>query len=265
MTDGEALLAAVIDNPDDDAVRLVYADWLEDEGDRARAEFIRTQIEREGLAEGDPRWSVLKARETELLTWHAQDWQRHLPERARGGDLHWITDSDSEWYGFRRGFIQGAAASSVDDFFTNTVAHFALDPITHLYMRYEDGKQGRLNRLATSPEFMQLVGLRFGHYELGDPGVIDLCRLPRMPRLRRLWLGKNQVGDRGLKALARWPGLGTVEDLNLGYNDFQSQGIKALIASPYLTKLKQLNLRDLSITLKTKKALQDRFGGVVEV
>ena len=46
MTDGEALLKAIIDDPHDDLPRLAYADWLEEHGgevERARAEFIRVQ------------------------------------------------------------------------------------------------------------------------------------------------------------------------------------------------------------------------------
>ncbi len=44
--DGKHLLRAIIADPADDAVRLVYADWLEEQGDEgssARAEFIRLQ------------------------------------------------------------------------------------------------------------------------------------------------------------------------------------------------------------------------------
>jgi uncharacterized protein (TIGR02996 family) len=45
----QGLLADIIDNPDDDTPRLVYADWMEEKGDPARAELIRTQIERTRL------------------------------------------------------------------------------------------------------------------------------------------------------------------------------------------------------------------------
>jgi uncharacterized protein (TIGR02996 family) len=45
VTDRADLLAAILANPDDDNVRLVYADWLQEHGDDARAEFIRVQIE----------------------------------------------------------------------------------------------------------------------------------------------------------------------------------------------------------------------------
>jgi uncharacterized protein (TIGR02996 family) len=43
----QALLRTIFDNPDDDAPRLVYADWLEERGDldnTARAHLIRRQI-----------------------------------------------------------------------------------------------------------------------------------------------------------------------------------------------------------------------------
>lgn len=43
MTDEAALLAAVLNNPDDDAPRLIYADWLDEQGECDRAEFIRVQ------------------------------------------------------------------------------------------------------------------------------------------------------------------------------------------------------------------------------
>ncbi len=45
MTDRDALLRAICENPDDDAPRLIYADWLDEHGDPRQAEFIRVQIE----------------------------------------------------------------------------------------------------------------------------------------------------------------------------------------------------------------------------
>jgi uncharacterized protein (TIGR02996 family) len=44
MSGHQAFQAEIIANPDDDGARLVYADWLEDNGDPNRAEFIRAQI-----------------------------------------------------------------------------------------------------------------------------------------------------------------------------------------------------------------------------
>ncbi|MBL8866504.1 MAG: TIGR02996 domain-containing protein, partial [Planctomycetia bacterium] len=45
MSDHDALLLAILDNPDDDAPRLVFADYVQESGDEDRAAFIRDQIE----------------------------------------------------------------------------------------------------------------------------------------------------------------------------------------------------------------------------
>jgi uncharacterized protein (TIGR02996 family) len=45
MGDGEALLRAILDQPKEETPRLVYADWLEENGQPERAEFIRVQVE----------------------------------------------------------------------------------------------------------------------------------------------------------------------------------------------------------------------------
>jgi uncharacterized protein (TIGR02996 family) len=44
VTPDEGLLAAICADPDQDAPRLVYADWLEETGREARAEFVRLQL-----------------------------------------------------------------------------------------------------------------------------------------------------------------------------------------------------------------------------
>jgi uncharacterized protein (TIGR02996 family) len=45
MTERDAFLREILDHPDDDATRLRFADWLEENGEPARAEFIRVQCE----------------------------------------------------------------------------------------------------------------------------------------------------------------------------------------------------------------------------
>lgn len=62
-------LAEIIANPDEDAPRLVYADWLQENGDPL-AEFIRVQC---AIVNGDNRIG-LRDKEYELLESHASDW-----------------------------------------------------------------------------------------------------------------------------------------------------------------------------------------------
>lgn len=44
----QALIAAVLADPDDDAPRLIYADWLDERGECDYAEFIR-EVVRSGV------------------------------------------------------------------------------------------------------------------------------------------------------------------------------------------------------------------------
>src|SRR3954454_1972729 len=94
MTGGEALLRAIIEAPGDDTPRLVYADWLDEHDDPARAEFIRAQCSLDKMADDDPRRPALREREQDLLRQYGWVWAE---------ELGWQV---SEW-AYRRGFIEG--------------------------------------------------------------------------------------------------------------------------------------------------------------
>ena len=86
MTHDEVFLRDVIAHPDDDAPRLICADWLQDHGDPARAEFIRTQIERANASTDAIRRATLGERERQLLGEHELRWTaplHGLVQRAR--------------------------------------------------------------------------------------------------------------------------------------------------------------------------------------
>ncbi len=57
MIDRDCLLSAILESPADDLPRLVCADWLEENGEPERAEFIRVQIEIVRLEAIVSRWS----------------------------------------------------------------------------------------------------------------------------------------------------------------------------------------------------------------
>ena len=67
--DEEAFLFEIAANPDSDAPRLVFADWLEERGD-PRSEFIRIQCELATMADNDDRRWDLKSREEAILRKH---------------------------------------------------------------------------------------------------------------------------------------------------------------------------------------------------
>src|SRR5207244_4436457 len=63
---------AVIDNPADDTVRLVYADWLDEHDDPDRAEFIRGQVRLSGMEPWDDGYAALDIRCRQLERAHPQ-------------------------------------------------------------------------------------------------------------------------------------------------------------------------------------------------
>lgn len=86
----QAFLEDIARNPDDDAPRLIYADWLEDNGNPERAELIRLQIENAGK----------DAKEMGTLVWKRM---RELEKKFfKGPDLVKLGNPISE-----RGFING--------------------------------------------------------------------------------------------------------------------------------------------------------------
>jgi uncharacterized protein (TIGR02996 family) len=93
MTYDDAFLQSILENPDDDGLRLIYADWLDERGD-SRGEFIRVQCELARLPESDPRRSELEARERALLLASGKEW---------AGPLVGLTRS----WTYRRGFVEG--------------------------------------------------------------------------------------------------------------------------------------------------------------
>lgn len=86
----QAFLEDVLANPGDDVVRLIFADWLEDNGDEARAKFVRAQIALANMPSGVacvkhlvsyqscPQCCVQRRRERSLLLAHGHDWTMAL-------------------------------------------------------------------------------------------------------------------------------------------------------------------------------------------
>lgn len=116
MIDHPGFLADILENPEDDVPRLIYADWLQDNGQPQRAEFIRVQIELSKLGSNfrSTATDQLLAREKKLwgylpalvgIMWDFKEalpgWAVLLPRDGGNG----LTDS-FPWAIVRRGFIQ---------------------------------------------------------------------------------------------------------------------------------------------------------------
>jgi len=78
MSPEKGFLDAIHREPDEPAHRLVYADWLDEQGDARRAEFLRLEVRRR---RGDDDRAIL-ARLRELLPEIGADWAAFLDRAA---------------------------------------------------------------------------------------------------------------------------------------------------------------------------------------
>jgi uncharacterized protein (TIGR02996 family) len=174
VSDFAALLAAVIAAPDEDDPRLVMADWYDENGDHARAEFIRVQCriadlqrdcrcgscvrirgggqhhngpcavdkERDELPDGTSRQAFLRRRERELWCrrsgWH-KSWFQPLPVTSYFtlGEVECESDLQPRFL-MRRGF-PGAVRLSAADWRAHGDAIRAAHPVTRVTLTTWEG------------------------------------------------------------------------------------------------------------------------------
>ena len=114
IRDRDALLAAILAAPDDDAPRLVFADWCDENGEPARASFIRLQIEliRSRQKQTPVERQKLKQQERRLFSrldfglptrWDWGVYLKHTSDPHR--DKHVVV---------RRGFVEFVACPAAD-------------------------------------------------------------------------------------------------------------------------------------------------------
>jgi uncharacterized protein (TIGR02996 family) len=132
MTAAADFLRAIQAAPDDDAPRLVYADWLEEHGEPERALFIRVQCELARMEKwASEQFLVLpESREGQYLD--------ALRERARAlldaHGLDWLADLAVEFSTplrpdiFRRGFVESLILSAAD-WLAHGDAIYAREPV----------------------------------------------------------------------------------------------------------------------------------------
>jgi uncharacterized protein (TIGR02996 family) len=186
--DEAALLRAVQSDPGDDNPRLVLADWYDEHGDPARAEFIRVQCEYARLGRDDPRRGPLHERQAGLLADHRRAW---LPP---GWSFH---DYPPETW--RRGFV-----SRVDT--------------QQARVTSEDGVS-----LAAVPT---LESLSFARTGVTDAEFRYLPPLPNL-REFCLW-GGEELTDASFARLDQWPALDTLGLLATGLTNRALARVAAL-------------------------------------
>ena len=226
MASDEGFLQAVLADPDDDVVRLVYADWLEEHGEPDRAEFIRVQIELARIGEDDSHRPYLLYRERTLEYDHFDEW------RAQAGC------PGVEVMRFSRGFVEETTLS-VQSFLRNAPALFASIPLRSVRLRFPSLV---MNDLLASPYFTRLEGLDLSFAELKVPAFLALVDSPQVRSLRHLSVAGNRLPPHVIESLADSRNFENLTSLDLGGNDIGDQGAAALSAFAGLHGLESLSL-----------------------
>jgi uncharacterized protein (TIGR02996 family) len=213
MNDGEALLAAILANPDDDTPRLVYADWLDEHDESARAEFIRVQI---ALVHAPTL--ALRAREAALLATHETAWLSAL--KAEKAPLY------GEAHGkFRRGFIE-VVWMSTTAFLERAKDLFTSVPLREL--RLTTTTMVQLAELVHCPLFERLAGLDLSDWRMRDAAAIAVLRSRKAGSLRVLRLRGCGITDEGAYGMATVTVNWSLRELDVSHNPISSAGVEAL-------------------------------------
>jgi uncharacterized protein (TIGR02996 family) len=222
-------LEDIIAHPDDDAPRLIFADWLEEQGDGARAEFIRSQIERARLPDWDAGQVRLRLREQELLAQHGQKWKEGLP------DVKGIV-----WEGFRRGFVAEATVSNFAVLRGAASTCWAATPLEAVAIPWprQDESADTIPPLAGLRE----LSINAGHVDRQE--VDRLADAPLLSTLRALNVRGCGLGVEGFHRLTASAHLGNLAALRVPHNSIGNGGIQALFDAPSLRVLAELDLSE---------------------
>ena len=273
----EPFLRTIRESPHDDAPRLVYADYLEENGRGDRAEFIRLQCRLAGLAEDDPKRTALEKRERQLLQKYAKPWRAELPTPLRNQPFH-------------RGFVMpcGDKRLSVRQFLEMPDEVFFAVPLwsVGLALRASDPDAEPAPgpaELAASPRLLQAGELHL-FADGCDPEALDaLLNSPHLANVRWLVLSGHGFGVAHLRTLAAAPALARLRGLSVfcwvgpegvevlaaaaGWTELSAlflprcgvtdAGLRALLSSPHLSRIERLGLQGNGLGVGAALALME--------
>jgi uncharacterized protein (TIGR02996 family) len=269
MSTNDTLLQAILNNPEDDAVRLIYSDWLEEHGESARAQFIRVQCalaqlsgsapkhteritageyrvecDTNQLSEAEQHWVTLRACEGQLMLDHRDNLTTSLNKPLEELGFRWSGYEPDVDCISHRGFVDELEVYKGDRgaqaFARQATAVFGVIPLTALRLRP-----------------MEPFGVQYSF-------TPDIQFAPT-----------NPVSYRTLESLVMQPCFKRLGHLDLNGNDLDDESAKLLLRSPNITGLTRIDLgsirhypyyaaepRTLSnrFSSETRQALVARFG-----
>ncbi len=206
MTPENPFLRALLAQPDDDTLRLAMADWLDENDQAPRAEFIRTQCELAQGVEDLERRQHLELRQRALLIAHETEWVLPLAD---------VLDcKPGQWGGwvFRRGFAEyfHLPAASIN---LRGARLVQLTPVRELFLR--PCTSANVVSLSKKPWLRTVKALYLRAARLNANAVRALIESPYLQSLKLL---DAVAGDDVTEAVAK---------------DFQRRFGRHLVRSPH--------------------------------
>ena len=224
----EPFLRAICADPGDDTARLVYADWLDENDDPDRAEFIRLQVAvPERPEKHDPRHTRYM-RAIELQKRHRATWAGELP---RLSGINWP-------FLFRRGFVSEVQVSDGKWLLHHREQIFRATPVQFLTLH--DAGLSTLQKVLDLSEFEQLLGLSFQNCRVMPGQWSALTECPRLAKLKRL----------AIDPAVRWG-----QPIHIALSDGDAE---ELVNSPHLAALESVRING-SVSPAALAALRARF------
>jgi uncharacterized protein (TIGR02996 family) len=234
----DALMAAVCGDPDDDTLRMVYADWLEEHGDADRAEFIRLQC---SLIRDTPR-------ERELWHRYGSRWAAEMP-----------VIPGIRWSGFVRGFPQVSVGSGATLTKVATAA-WAASPVEQVTLTVLSLNSARM--FAGSPYLTRVRHLILcdRRFQDGDlDALVVLLNSPHLGGLRRLDWEQHRAPDRAVGLVAGCPRLAGLEELTVASERVGRDAVLAVARSAHLRNVRRFWVRSQRFGPVAAAELKARF------
>jgi uncharacterized protein (TIGR02996 family) len=260
-------LNAILRQPDEDVVRLAYADWLEENGAPDRAEFIRVQCRLAALGQGPmyppapgsnlappPKWmnpevAVLTRRQAELWAENGGAWQDELPTLPGCVVL------------FHRGFASSVEVEqSPAGLVRNGRRLMEVAPVTRVTFRDcrpEAVEAGVFRRWFGR---VQRLTLWWSNQPAGDGVAGVLSGAKHLDGLRDVILFRAGLTNAGAEQLAAAPFARQLARLDLALNQVTGTGAWAVALALDPDRVTVLDLSGNRIAAQVRAGLRRRFG-----
>lgn len=270
MSAESEFLAEIVANPRDLTPRLIYADWLEENGD-PRGEFIRIQCELAEPSDDYDRRERLDNRQDELRRMYERDWTAPIRDKVTG-------------WSFRCGFVESVEVTA-EDFLKHEDQITGFAPIRRLTLLRAEGQLPNVMERRLIPHleafrversillqsdtaairktrFPNLHMIHFVECNLTDQTFEPLLQL-KTDQLRDADFSINKLRNASAAAIADSLVFSGLTELNLMANEIRQKGAIALARSSGLNNLQYLDIRGNKVDLKGMEPLVRRFGEVV--